>query len=186
MAVIQDQYGTSKLRVLAINIAENMDIAKQYARGNSALFLEDASSSVFDQYNICGTLPVNYVVKPNGKVYHGLYGYCESQIKDWIDSCVIAVEENNAVSTIQNPTLVLSPNPFKVVMMISVKGVKTVGDLQIQDLTGRVVRSFSLAPNATIKWDRKDNNGREVPVGMYFCRFNNGTVNLTGKVVMFK
>ena len=163
-----------------------MDIAKQHARGSSALFLEDASGSVFGQYNICGTIPVNYIVRPNGKIFHGLYGYCEAEIEAWIDSCATAVEEPNTASTMQTPTLVLSPNPFKVAMMISVQGIKTAGNLQIQDLTGRIVKSFSLAPNSTIKWDRKDNNGREVPVGMYFCRFNNGNVNLTGKIVVFK
>ncbi|MDD5529260.1 MAG: T9SS type A sorting domain-containing protein [bacterium] len=187
MTAIQDSFTTSKLRILAINIGGTQDILKQYARGNSALFLLDASSSAFSLYYITSAIPLNYIIRPNGKVFHGIPGgYCEAQIKSYIDSCLIGIEEPNTVSTVQNPTLVLSPNPFKVAMMISAKGIKTAGDLQIQDLTGRVVKSFSLAPNSTVKWDRKDNNGREVPVGMYFCRFNNGDVNLTGKVVMFK
>lgn len=174
------------MRVIATGIEVDANSMKQYARGNSALFLADGDGAASYQYNINGTIPINYVVRPNGIIFHGCVSYCEAQIIAWIDSCLLAIEEENGKSTEQTPALVLSPNPFKIAMMISVKGVKTAGDLQIQDLTGRVVKSFSLAPNSTIRWDRKDNSGKEVSVGMYFCRFNNGTVNLTGKAVIFK
>ncbi|MDD5530493.1 MAG: T9SS type A sorting domain-containing protein [bacterium] len=184
MAAIQDEYGLSKLRVIAVGMVLTSSTLKPYARGSSALFLADQAVSASGNYNINGTLPVNYVIKPDGKVYNGTTGFNETTIKSWIDACVIGVEENtNKTQTLK---LTFSPNPFKVSTVISAQGIETNGSLQIQDLSGRVVKSFSITPNSTIKWDRKDNNGREVSVGMYFCKLTVGKVSLTQKLVVLK
>ncbi|MDD5530582.1 MAG: redoxin domain-containing protein [bacterium] len=89
LAAIQNEYGTSKLRILSINIGGTQDTLKQYARDNSALFLEDSSGSVFSKYNISGTIPVNYIIRRGGKVFHGITGFMETIIKCWLDSCLI-------------------------------------------------------------------------------------------------
>jgi hypothetical protein len=184
LAAIQEQYGLAKLRVIAVGMVLNASTLKPFARGNSALFLADESVSASSAYNINGSLPVNYVIKPDGKVYNGTTGFTESTIISWINACVIGVEENT--NKAQAPKLAFSPNPFKVSTIISVQGIGTNGNLQIQDLSGRVVKSFSVTPNSTIKWDRKDNNGREVSVGMYFCKLTAGNVSLTEKLVVLK
>ena len=183
MAAIQNQYGLSKLRVLTID-DEAVSTIKPYARSNSALFLRDAPDAVWALYCISSSIPLNYVIKPDGKVYNRATGYSESTITSWIDACVIGVEEN--MNKVQALKLAFSPNPFKVTTVISVQGIETNGNLQIQDLSGRVVKSFSITSNSTIKWDRKDNNGREVPVGMYFCKLTTGNVSLTQKLVVLK
>ncbi|MDD2890976.1 MAG: T9SS type A sorting domain-containing protein [bacterium] len=184
MAAIQNQYGTTKLKVIAVNYKEALSTVKSYAKGNSALFLRDASGATTVAYNINNGIPINYVIKPDGKVQNGMAGFSESTIKSWIDACVIGVEENT--NKAQTPKLTFSPNPFKVATVISARGIETNGNLQIQDLSGRVVKSFSITPNSTIKWDRKDNNGREVAVGMYFCKLTAGDVSLTQKLVVLK
>ena len=184
MAAIQNQYGLTKLRVITID-NEAISIIKPYARGNSALFLRDAPDAVWALYGMSGAIPLNYVVKPDGKVYNRMEGFSETTIKSWIDACV-GVEENDASLKTQVLQLAFSPNPFKVATMISVQGIKTKGTLEIQDLSGRLVKSFSLNSNSTVKWDRKDNNGREVSVGMYFCKLTAGNVSLTKKLVVLK
>jgi peroxiredoxin len=184
LTAIQNEYGLAKLRVIAVGMQLNASSLKSFARGNSALFLADESVSASASYNINGSLPVNYVIKPDGKVYNGTTGFNETTIKSWIDACVTGVEEN--ANKAQTPKLAFSPNPFKVATVISIQGVKTAGNLQIQDLTGRVIKSFSLASNSTIKWDRTDNSGREVSVGMYFCKLTAGKVSLIQKLVVLK
>jgi len=183
LAAIQNQYGTTKLRVLAIGY-EAISTIKTYARVSSALFLRDATGSSYSLYSSSSSIPLNYVIKPDGKVQNSMFGFNETTIKGWIDACVIGVEENS--NKTQTPKLVFSPNPFKVATVIGAQGIETNGSLQIQDLSGRVVKSFSITPNSTIKWDRKDNNGREVPVGMYFCKLTSGDVSLTQKLVVLK
>ncbi|MDD5530578.1 MAG: choice-of-anchor D domain-containing protein [bacterium] len=104
MAAIQNQYGLAKLRVIAVGMLLTPSSLKSYARDNSALFLADASVSASTPYNINGTLPVNYVIKPDGKVYNGTTGFDEAQIKSWIDSCIgsVAVDDTVQTMTITN------------------------------------------------------------------------------------
>ncbi|MDD5529424.1 MAG: hypothetical protein PHX21_05275 [bacterium] len=41
-----------------------------------------------------GEVPLNYVIKPDGKVYNRMEGYNETTIKDWIDTSIIERESN--------------------------------------------------------------------------------------------
>ena len=62
--------------------------------------------------------------------------------------------------------------------------------LRIYDLTGRLVKSFPITDNqsliTSIYWDRKDNNGRKIGNGVYFCRLEAGGKTLTEKVCVIK
>lgn len=178
MGVVQNLYGTTKLRVIAINSWETVATIKPYARGNAALFLRDGSGGTWNTYAQNGYTPLNYVIRPNGKVYNWMEGYNETTIKNWITA--VAVEEENAAK-VKTPELVFSTNPFKVNTVISVKGIDGVGTLQIHDLTGRLVKSFSITSNSAVTWDRKG-----APAGMYFCKLNAGKVNLTKKLIVLE
>ncbi|MCK4352047.1 T9SS type A sorting domain-containing protein [candidate division WOR-3 bacterium] len=62
------------------------------------------------------------------------------------------------------------PNPFRRTAMISVKCQAPSASLQIYDLSGRLVKSFSLATDnlpltTAVSWDAK-----EFPAGVYFCK----------------
>ena len=60
--------------------------------------------------------------------------------------------------------------------------------LQIHDLTGRVVRTLcasSMKRGAySMTWNGRDDRGRELARGVYFCRFTSGDYRATEKVVL--
>lgn len=68
MGVIQTHYG-SQIQVLAIGIQQTLTVVKQYANGNAALFLRDATASTYGAYYLNGYIPLNYVIKADGKLY---------------------------------------------------------------------------------------------------------------------
>lgn len=60
--------------------------------------------------------------------------------------------------------------------------------LSIYDLTGRLVKSFSLCtdhyPLTTVfTWDRKDNRGNRVPPGIYFLKLKAGKRDIVRKII---
>jgi hypothetical protein len=68
------------------------------------------------------------------------------------------------------------PNPFTTVTRVKVLGTSKgeTRDLCIYDISGRRVRSFSLAPSnlqlaPAVKWDGRDEDGNRVAPGVYFC-----------------
>ncbi|MCX7732762.1 MAG: T9SS type A sorting domain-containing protein [candidate division WOR-3 bacterium] len=60
--------------------------------------------------------------------------------------------------------------------------------VQICDISGRVVRtlvnSVQPAGTYTLTWDTRDNAGREVAAGIYFCRFSAGGYRRSTKLVL--
>jgi hypothetical protein len=87
----------------------------------------------------------------------------------------IGIEEEKGYAA-SGSYLRITPNPFCTKINInfgigqSAKG----GELNIYDITGRLVRSFSfsqaLSPNPSVLiWNGTDQNGRSVPLGVYFC-----------------
>lgn len=181
---LQKQYSITQVRVITLG-DDSLSTIKQYARSNAALFLRDSLNSVWDVYSQNGFIPLNYVIRPNGKVYDWMEGYDGEIIKSWIDSCMVGIEEENTIAKTETPKLIFSPNPFKTMTVISINGLEA-GNLQIHDLSGRIVKSFSLNSNSKVTWDRKENNGRALPAGVYFCKLNLGKVNLTQKITILE
>jgi len=62
--------------------------------------------------------------------------------------------------------------------------------LQVHDLTGRVVRTLcasSMKRGAySVTWNGRDDRGRSLAHGVYFCRFTAGDYRVTEKVVLQK
>ncbi len=70
-----------------------------------------------------------------------------------------------------------SPSPFhnQTVIQYQVSGTTANPSLRIYDLTGRAVRDFTKVLNPkpglyTLLWDGRDDAGRKVPAGVYFCK----------------
>jgi len=90
------------------------------------------------------------------------------------------------------------PNPFreKTVIEFGSSGVLELNSqlsnfptlqLTIYDVSGREVRQFLLSPfdfslSTTVEWDGKDNDGKLLPSGIYFCTFTSGENKKTQKV----
>ena len=61
--------------------------------------------------------------------------------------------------------------------------------LQIYDVTGRKVREISLLPfnfSLGATWDGKDDHGRRLPSGIYYCRLSQGNRTETRKILFVK
>jgi hypothetical protein len=86
-------------------------------------------------------------------------------------------------SQIEEMRLTAHPNPFSTRVKISFVG-KTVNrrigetEIWILDITGRRVREISLFPlddiSLRVYWDGRDGEGKMLPPGIYFARFNSG------------
>jgi hypothetical protein len=86
--------------------------------------------------------------------------------------------------------LTCHPNPFTFSTTIAVEGLTDhqntrISELNIYDITGRLVKKMSLAPcnlslGAKATWDGRDEDGKVLPPGIYFLKLNSQPV---GKVV---
>ena len=178
------------MRVITVNEQETWDIVKQYARISSALFLEDASGSVWSLYVQNNYIPLNYVIESNPqKVHNWMEGFTESTIRTWIDECLVGVEE------IVKPDTKLSmssyPNPFKKSTMIIFSIPNSVsnksGKLSIYDLSGTLIRGWEIKDaELEIVWDSKDIFGKSVVSGIYFCILEAGNSKVITKLILAK
>ncbi|MEO0162485.1 MAG: T9SS type A sorting domain-containing protein [candidate division WOR-3 bacterium] len=110
------------------------------------------------------------------------------------------VEETKiSQSTIQNPKLEVSPNPFKNHCIIkfqisdnfAIRNPKSEISLRIYDISGRVVKSFnpaSIIPNQVsgIFWNGDDDLSRKLPAGVYLLRLEIGDYRKIKKIAFLK
>ena len=85
------------------------------------------------------------------------------------------------------------PNPFEGVTAIrfQVGGEKEIPvELRIYDASGRLVRTLVKGARRpgmhTVTWDGRDETGRRVSRGVYFCRFHGGAYVKTKKLIMIR
>jgi hypothetical protein len=81
------------------------------------------------------------------------------------------------------------PNPFRTHLAIRYSlAADGLVSLAVHDITGRVVRQLcasSVKRGAhSVTWDGRDNAGRTVAAGVYFCRFTAGDYDATQKLVV--
>jgi len=83
------------------------------------------------------------------------------------------------------------PNPFLGSTMIrySVNTLTNV-DIRIYDLSGREIKTLIKGRKTTgeyqIRWNGRDNKGRKVPAGVYFCRINAGERKKSIKIISIR
>lgn len=86
---------------LAINLNENINTVKYYARQYTYPFLRDAGS-VWNVYRMNGYIPLNYVIDPNGIVRYAAEGFNEAAIRQTIETW-LPVEHDVGVVRIMSP-----------------------------------------------------------------------------------
>jgi len=99
-------------------------------------------------------------------------------------------------SEVQNPNLVIYPNPFRnrtiIRYTIQDTGYKIQDiSLKIYDISGRLVKSFNLEScimnhESAIFWFGEDDSGRKLPSGVYFVRLEDGDFKKTEKVILLR
>jgi len=105
-------------------------------------------------------------------------------------------ETDNWEGGIKNWELTCQPNPFRGSTKIKLLGVSEydcigVSELNIFDISGRMVKRFILYPSyfilpTTVLWDGKDDDGRVSSPGIYFIRLKSGDFTATNKVILVR
>ncbi|TES91595.1 MAG: T9SS type A sorting domain-containing protein [Candidatus Cloacimonadota bacterium] len=117
----------------------------------------------------------------------------------------ISEDTNNYQYSISNYQLTISPNPFK--ERVEIKwtlgtGHSALGEnpitndqcpmtISIYDVSGRVVRNFSLLPfnfllATTVEWDGRDDKGNLLPPGVYFAKLSAGDFTSVKKMLLIR
>jgi len=81
------------------------------------------------------------------------------------------------------------PNPFNPTTTISFLTTENTEktEIIIYNLKGQKVKQFSDIRNQTsVIWDGKDENGKQVSSGIYFCRLKSGEQSHTRKMILIK
>lgn len=113
----------------------------------------------------------------------------------------VGIKEEETKLNITKPFIKVSPNPFSTKTDISfqVSGVRgatntshpTSITLNIYDISGRLVKSFSLfSPHSSlimnVSWDGKDSKGNILPSGVYFCKLKTNKEIVTSKILCIR
>ncbi len=135
-----------------------------------------------NQYNFKGVLDniriYNYALSLQGII--NLYDITTTVDGQW----------NNLIPD-QNELFQNYPNPFNsnTIIHYQVKDAEPVS-LEVYDILGNRIRSlvneYKLAGHYTYHWDGKDDNGRQVPSGIYFYTLKTKNYNHTKKLVLLK
>lgn len=156
--------------------------------------VENDSFVYFASFEGCytGSCVEIYDIDGNGLSEVIISGDNETRIYEWVPE---GVEETaNYQSSINNVQFTVSPNPFSTITTISLPsiGYSTKGvELKIYDITGRLVRDFSLTTShstlgTAVFWKGKDKNGNKVPPGLYFCKLKLGGFSETKKILFLR
>lgn len=87
----------------------------------------------------------------------------------------------------------VQPNPFRKCALISTNlppGGKG-ADLELYDITGRLVRTFKTGPApaggpVNLTWDGTDDRGRAAAAGVYFLRLRSGPGTIVQKIIRIR
>lgn len=116
----------------------------------------------------------------------GAYVFCGTAAGCYRCSMTVAVEEAGKTGY---PGLGLSvqPNPCRTTAQISIGHRAKSIELQIYDVSGRLVRSFTLGPMlSALCWNGTDGNGCSVPGGVYFVRAEAGGITETKQILLIR
>jgi hypothetical protein len=100
----------------------------------------------------------------------------------------IGIEEGQ----LSNPgatSLVVSPNPFTGITKISITRKVSNIELNIYDISGKLVKSYGRLsdeqlPFNQVYWNGQDNNGKTLPAGVYFIEATLDQVKITEKIIV--
>ncbi|MBI4722077.1 MAG: T9SS type A sorting domain-containing protein [Candidatus Stahlbacteria bacterium] len=168
--------------------------------GTGGKFLETTGNGIFrsidngiswDSVNLGLTAPfvLSMAIDPissniiyAGTMGGGIFKYTEEE----------GIEER-AKCKVQSAKLEAYPNPFaqKTVIEFRVQSSELKDtQLQIYDLTGRLVRSFQItnyqSPITKVVWDGRDDLGKRLGAGIYFYKLNVGEFSQTKKLLLFQ
>ena len=120
-----------------------------------------------------------------GPVYRAVVGFWQSDFGVGIRERTPLPNEARSAARLYPP----APNPFRTHLAIHYAlAADGPASLYVHDVAGRVVRGLvasSVKRGAySVVWDGRDNRGRVLPGGIYFCRMSTGDYLATEKLVL--
>jgi hypothetical protein len=101
------------------------------------------------------------------------------------------IETDYRTDIIGSPRIHISPNPFTKHTTITIGQSTGIIELQIYDIMGRVVKSFSLLTTYTLlptvlSWDGADDSGQRLSPGVYMCEFRTEATTIIRKIILIE
>jgi hypothetical protein len=183
-------YGALGYQPLCINLWQDMNIVKTYARQYSQQFLRDPGT-VWNLYNINSSIPLNYVIDTAGIVLYGAVGWNETVIRAYIEASLppTGVHEGNVETPLKLVSVAPSPANRPTTISFSLPKSENVA-VRVYSSSGNLVRTvLDRTLNAGVSsalWDLRNNSGSRVADGMYFYEVTAGSASIRGKVSVLK
>ncbi|MBM3323192.1 hypothetical protein FJY69_06925 [candidate division WOR-3 bacterium] len=164
---------------MAINGWDNMTTIRYYARQFSFPFFGD-NGTAWNQYQIRGYIPLNYVIDTAMIVVGGMEGFDEYTIRSWIEPYLVSVSEPEPAAPLgfalsgANPAVRASAVRFSLPQAGPVS-------LRVYSTAGRLVRTLvsgTMPAGAnTVAWNLTDDSGRPVANGLYLYELSHGALS---------
>ncbi|MFA7081693.1 MAG: T9SS type A sorting domain-containing protein [Bacteroidales bacterium] len=131
-------------------------------------FVATATSRIYVDNNIVEGQDYCYTIRAKNN-------YCESAMSEEI--CKTAIGLNDLRET--SPIISLYPNPTSSKANIEIKGLSTKAEIQLIDIQGRILKSYTLNPNSTtLEMDLRD-----LSKGLYNVRIDTKTNTIIKKII---
>jgi|GEM_PF-918049 len=169
---------------------DNINTIKYYARQYTYPHFQDIGYAAWNAYNINGSVPLNYVVDPEGIVRYGATGFNEAAIRAIIESYLPGIAENTTeFQPVEN--LSTTPNPAKNYSVIKFGLAKTQSvKVRIYSSSGKLIKSmFDGKLSAGVhcfNWNLCDDADHSVANGIYFYEIITETEKSRAKITVLK
>lgn len=165
-----DDYKAFGFTALAINLWQDWSIVRSYARQYTYPFFRD-DGTAWSLYNINNSIPLNYVIDPDGIVRYGTTGFNESAIRAIIESYLPGVAERTTeFQPIKNVNFYPNPVNRKGGVKFDLTKAQSV-KIRVFSSSGRLIKAiFNGRLPAGAKqfdWYLNDETGQLVSNGVY-------------------
>jgi hypothetical protein len=142
----------------------------------------EMSSGAYTCVATAGQTAAGFMTSPD---YWALVGYWLPEGQTGVQEPAQPPSQGPLVTRLYAP----KPNPFRGGVAIRYSlAVPGRASVQLCDLAGRVVRTLANGQQKpgsySVRWDGRDNAGRTLAAGVYFCKFSAGDYRATQKLVV--
>ena len=171
-----DEYGEQSFVPLSINLWEDWNTVKTYARQNNYTFLRD-DGGVWNVWKISNSIPTNYVVDANDTVRYATVGWNETAMRAVIEQYMTGVSETPVVKPVEFSAIGANPVVGHSAVQFNLPKAENV-TLRVYSTSGALVRTFvngqMPAGANTVNWNLRDDAGKRVGNGLYVYELSAG------------
>jgi len=185
-----DDYHGRGYEPFAVNLGEDVETVKSFARQYGFPFLRDAGYVAWNLYKMDNSnIPLNYVIDTAGLVVGSMEDFIEPTIRGWIEPYLSGVGESPEARSVEFVAVGQSPAVGRGAVRFNLPRAGTVS-LRVYSSSGTLVRTVfdgTLAAGSnTLNWDLADNGGRPVSNGLYVYELVSGSTVARTKVSVLR